>query len=312
MCSKAMARPTTSISSSQDAGVVGELLVREGDAVEAGARVFRLDPERLAYGAQSAEAQRAAATAAVRTAQARSDVGAAQLRARRAAGRPRLLPARAPRRRPRRARRRQCAARASAPRKRRRPARRPAWREERLNDLAGAAPAAGTIEQIFHRPGEVVAAGQPIAALLPPENMKVRFFAPEAMLAQLPVGARVHGATAMAARKPIAARVSFVAREPQFTPPVIYSLDQREKLVFLVEARFDGADADPARHAGGCADRANERRARHRCARADQDASATAPSSIISICKCRAARSTASWVRTARARRRRSAWCAAC
>jgi HlyD family secretion protein len=32
--------------------------------------------------------------------------------------------------------------------------------------------------------------------------------------------------------------VSFVAREPQFTPPVIYSLDQREKLVFLVEARF--------------------------------------------------------------------------
>jgi len=39
----------------------------------------------------------------------------------------------------------------------------------------------------------------------------------------------------------IEARVSFVSRDPQFTPPVIYSLDQREKLVFLVEARFDGA-----------------------------------------------------------------------
>ena len=58
--------------SSQDAGVVGELLVREGDVVEAGARVFRLDPQRLSYGAQSASAQRAAAAAAVRTAQAQA------------------------------------------------------------------------------------------------------------------------------------------------------------------------------------------------------------------------------------------------
>ena len=47
--------------SSQDAGIVGELMVREGDQVEAGARVFRLDTERLRYGAESAEAQRAAA-----------------------------------------------------------------------------------------------------------------------------------------------------------------------------------------------------------------------------------------------------------
>ncbi len=43
----------------------------------------------------------------------------------------------------------------------------------------------------------------------------------------------------MAAQNPLRGDVSFVATEPQFTPPVIYSLDQREKLVFLVEARFD-------------------------------------------------------------------------
>ena len=55
--------------SSQDAGIIGELFVREGDAVEAGARVFRLDPNRLNYNAESAQAQRAAAAAAVRTAQ---------------------------------------------------------------------------------------------------------------------------------------------------------------------------------------------------------------------------------------------------
>jgi len=110
--------------------------------------------------------------------------------------------------------------------------------QERVRDTSTLAPAAGAIEQIFHRPGEVVAAGAPIVALLPPQNMKVRFFAPQSMLAHLPVGARVSVSCDGCARAFIG-HVSFVATEPQFTPPVIYSLDQREKLVFLIEARFD-------------------------------------------------------------------------
>jgi HlyD family secretion protein len=225
--------------SSQDAGVVGELLVREGDAVEAGARVFRLDPARLSYGAQSAEAQRAAAAAAVRTAQAQATLAqrnyarGAQLAERGFYPRARLDADRAARdvanAQLAQARREAAAAGAET-----------GLAEERLQDLAGTAPAAGTIQQIFHRAGEVVSAGQPIAALLPPENMKVRFFAPEAMLSQLPVGARVM-VSCDGCAEPVEARVSFVAAEPQFTPPVIYSLDQREKLVFLVEARFAAA-----------------------------------------------------------------------
>jgi HlyD family secretion protein len=222
--------------SAQDAGVVGELFVREGDTVQAGARVFRLDPERLGYGAESAEAQRAAAAAAVRTAQAeavlaqRNYARGAQLAERGFYPRAQLDADRAARdvanARLAQARRQALAAGAET-----------GLAEERLSDLAGTAPTTGTIEQIFHRPGEVVAAGQPIVALLPPQNMKVRFFAPQEMLAQLPVGARVL-VSCDGCREPIAANVSFVAREPQFTPPVIYSLEQREKLVFLVEARF--------------------------------------------------------------------------
>jgi HlyD family secretion protein len=224
--------------SSQDAGIVGELMVREGDQVEAGARVFRLDTDRLSYGAESAEAQRAAAAAAVRTAEAEATLAqrnyarGAQLERQGFYPRARLDADRAARdaanARLAQARREAIAVGAEA-----------GLAEERVNDLSGAAPVAGTIEQIFHRAGEVVAAGQPIVALLPPQNMKVRFFAPEERLAQLPVGARVlvscDGCT-----EPVPARVSFVAREPQFTPPVIYSLEEREKLVFLVEARFDG------------------------------------------------------------------------
>lgn len=225
--------------SSQDAGVVGELYVREGDTVEAGARVFRLDPERLSYGAESAAAQRAAAAAAVRTAQAQATLAqrnfarSAELaergfysRARLDADRAALDVANA---QLAQARRQAAAAGAET-----------GLAEERLEDLAGRAPVAGAIQQIFHRQGEVVGAGQPIAALLAPENMKVRFFAPQALLAQLPVGARVL-VSCDGCAEPVEARVSFVAREPQFTPPVIYSLDQREKLVFLVEARFAGA-----------------------------------------------------------------------
>lgn len=225
--------------SSQDAGVVGEMFVREGDAVEAGARVFRLDPNRLNYGAESAQAQRAAATAAVRTAQAQATLAqrnyarSAQLaergfysRARLDADRAALDVANA---QLAQARRQAAAVGAES-----------GLAEQRLEDLAGTAPVAGTIQQIFHRQGEVVSPGQPIASLLPPENMKVRFFAPEATLAQLPVGARVM-VSCDGCAQPIEARVSFVAAEPQFTPPVIYSLDQREKLVFLVEARFAAA-----------------------------------------------------------------------
>ncbi|MGE0740085.1 MAG: HlyD family secretion protein [Hyphomonadaceae bacterium] len=224
---------------SQESGVVRELLVREGDTVEAGARIFTLDPDRLAFNAESANAQSAAAAQAVRTAQAqatltqRNYARGAELYERGFYPRARLDSDRAA----------MDAANAQLAQARREAGAASAatgLARERLTDVNGDAPTGGSIEQIFHRPGEVVTAGQPIAALLPPENMKVRFFAPEAMLARLPVGARVR-VSCDGCGEAVDATVSFVAREPQFTPPVIYSLDQREKLVFLVEARFAGA-----------------------------------------------------------------------
>lgn len=222
---------------SQESGVLRQLNVREGDSVEAGAQVFALDPDRLSYSAQSASAQGAAAAQAVRTAQAQATLAqrnfarGAELfergfypRARLDSDRAALDAANA---QLAQARREAGAAYAATN-----------LAEQRLSDLDGVAPAAGTIEEIYRRPGEVVSAGQPVVALLPPQNMKVRFFAPEETLAQLAIGARVT-VSCDGCQAPLAARVSFIAREPQFTPPVIYSLDQRQKLVFLVEARLD-------------------------------------------------------------------------
>jgi HlyD family secretion protein len=39
------------------------------------------------------------------------------------------------------------------------------------------------------------------------------------------------------------AHVSFIARTAEFTPPVIYSLEERAKLVFLIEALPERPDA---------------------------------------------------------------------
>lgn len=226
---------------SQEAGVVGELFVREGDHVDAGQAVFTLDRERLSLNAQSASAQAAAAAQAVRTAQADAALAQSNLergqelfdrgfypqarldsdRASRDAANARLA----------QARREANAAGAQTNLAR-----------TRVSDLSVSAPRAGAIERIYYRPGEVIAAGAPVAALLAPENMKVRFFAPQDMLAQFPVGARVL-VSCDGCGDPVEATVSYAASEPQFTPPVIYSLDQRDKLVFLIEARLSAPGA---------------------------------------------------------------------
>ncbi|HYB05374.1 MAG TPA: HlyD family efflux transporter periplasmic adaptor subunit [Methyloceanibacter sp.] len=98
------------------------------------------------------------------------------------------------------------------------------------------APAAGTIEEVYFRPGEVVNAGQAVVALLPPGNLKVRFFVQEPVRAALHLDQTVR-VTCDGCKGELTAKISFIAREGEFTPPVIFSREQREKLVFLVEAR---------------------------------------------------------------------------
>ncbi len=97
-------------------------------------------------------------------------------------------------------------------------------------------PVIGTVQQVYFRPGELVPAGRPVVALLPPENLKVRFFVSEAMLPKIALDEPVR-VTCDGCAADLTARISFIARTAEFTPPVIYSLEERTKLVFLVEAR---------------------------------------------------------------------------
>lgn len=112
----------------------------------------------------------------------------------------------------------------------------------RLAQTRALAPAAAQVAQAYHRVGEWVGAGQPVLALLPDGAVKARFFVPEDQVATLAAGQAVtlhcDGCGA-----PIAARVSHIATQAEYTPPVIYSNSQRARLVFRVEARPAPADA---------------------------------------------------------------------
>jgi HlyD family secretion protein len=108
--------------------------------------------------------------------------------------------------------------------------------EKNLGKRKVFAPAGGTVEEVYFRPGEVVNPGQAVIALLPPGNLKVRFFVAEPARAKLSAGQIVQ-VSCDGCGSGLTARVSFIARDAEFTPPVIFSQEQREKLVFLVEAR---------------------------------------------------------------------------
>ena len=112
------------------------------------------------------------------------------------------------------------------------------WREGQKQRQA---PADAFVFDVMYREGEWVPAGAPVLALLPPRNLKVRFFVPETKLPQAKVGSEV-ALACDGCPAGLAARIRYVSPQAEFTPPVIYSNENRSKLVFLVEAE----PTDPA------------------------------------------------------------------
>jgi len=105
-----------------------------------------------------------------------------------------------------------------------------------------AAPRDGLVYDTLYRQGEFVAAAAPVVVLLPPENIKVRFFVPEAEFGALKAGAAVKVELTGRAQ-PLEAHISYLSPQPEYTPPVLYNRENRSKLVFMVEAVFAPADA---------------------------------------------------------------------
>jgi HlyD family secretion protein len=97
------------------------------------------------------------------------------------------------------------------------------------------AQAGGPVQDIYFRPGEYVPGSTPVISILPPANVYVRFFVPQSELAQVKLGDSVE--IDCDGCKPMRAKVTFIAAQVEFTPPVIFSVENREKLVFKLEAR---------------------------------------------------------------------------
>ncbi len=108
--------------------------------------------------------------------------------------------------------------------------------ESRLGDIAPMSPSAGRIEEVFFQQGEWVPANQPVLALLPTNRVRLRFFVPQDQVASYALGASVNFSCDGCA-KDLTATISYVSPRPEFTPPVIYSREARERMVFMVEAQ---------------------------------------------------------------------------
>ncbi|MBK4714322.1 HlyD family efflux transporter periplasmic adaptor subunit [Enterobacterales bacterium BIT-L3] len=97
------------------------------------------------------------------------------------------------------------------------------------------APQDALVYDIIYRRGERPGAGRPIISLLPPENIKVRFFVPEKRLGEVSVGQKV-SFTCDGCQNAITGSINYISPQAEYAPPVIYSTSRREKLLFLVEA----------------------------------------------------------------------------
>ena len=97
------------------------------------------------------------------------------------------------------------------------------------------APANSLVFDTYYRVGEFVPGGRPVLSLLPPENIKVRFFVKETELGALQHG-QVVSINCDGCQQGLRANVTYISPEAEFTPPIIYSEDVRDKLVFMVEA----------------------------------------------------------------------------
>ena len=104
------------------------------------------------------------------------------------------------------------------------------------------APTNALVQDTLYRAGEWVASGNPVVELLPPANIKVRFFVPQAALPRIKPGQTV-SVTFDGGQQAYSATVNFISTQAEFTPPVIYSRENRAKLVFMIEAKFPPADA---------------------------------------------------------------------
>jgi HlyD family secretion protein len=109
----------------------------------------------------------------------------------------------------------------------------------RLSKRVLTAPSPGRVNDVIRNPGDTAGPTEPIISILPDGAVKLSVYVPESSFSSVKVGTLL-GVHCDGCGPDLKARVSYVSPDPEFTPPVIYSLETRQKLVYLVEARPEG------------------------------------------------------------------------
>lgn len=99
------------------------------------------------------------------------------------------------------------------------------------------APADGMVDRLIRRAGENSSSTAPVLRFLPTGNVKVIFFVPETLRAGILPGTEI-SVSCDGCGQPHIARISRLASEAEFTPPVLFNRDNRGKLMFRIEGRY--------------------------------------------------------------------------
>lgn len=110
-----------------------------------------------------------------------------------------------------------------------------------LADREVKAPISGLVDKVFYEQGEIAAAGAPVVSILPLDSLKALFFIPEADRANIQIG-QIFDVACSGCTKDVSARITRLASTPQYTPPIIYSSEERSRLVFRAEADLMNAE----------------------------------------------------------------------
>lgn len=114
-----------------------------------------------------------------------------------------------------------------------------------LEDRTIVASVSGRVETLFFQAGETAAAGVPVVSIIPADALEVKFYVGETERVNLKLGETLT-VSCDGCETTITATLSQLASEPQFTPPVIYSRDERNRMVFMAEASLaDGSGLLP-------------------------------------------------------------------
>lgn len=104
-----------------------------------------------------------------------------------------------------------------------------------LQQKTTVAPTEGIIFDTYYKVGEFVNTQQVVLALLSPYDVKVVFYIPEPKRSILSLGEVIYFSCDQCKTR-MQATINYISPEAEYTPPVIYSRESREKLVYRVEA----------------------------------------------------------------------------